>query len=199
MKLVRLFSLISLLISFAAKSYSCECKGTAPLTIVECRKFELIAQCKIDSIKVCTGDKSLVFVSVLEMYKGNLETKLNFLYDCSTSCMMSFAKDEIWLLYAKRGNQNQFELNLCDRNRKYFAQAKDDFYALNAGLSFADEIAYLKKNIGYKIPQEENKNKAIDITQRENDETSGANKLLMLAISLVLFLLMYYIVNKKLR
>lgn len=199
MKTVRLFSFLFLLFAFAQTSLSCECKGVAPLTIVECRKFESITKCKIDSVKTCSGDKSLVYVHVLEMYKGALEKNLVFSYDCSSSCMMSFAKDEIWLFYAKKANQNNYELNLCDRNRKFISNAKEDYYTVNTGLSFDAEIAYLKKNIGFKILQEENRKNNIDITQRENDETSGVNKLIMLAVSLLLFLAMYYVVNKKLK
>ena len=121
-------------------------------------------------------------------------------FDCATSCQMSFAKDEIWLVYGKHNEQNQLELNFCDRNRKYFSSAMDDYFSLNLGLTFEEEIKYLKKNIGLKIAATDTtESKAIDITQRENNLTTGGNNILLLLASLIFFLLIYFVVHKKLK
>ncbi len=199
MKVIKkLFLLCSFFLS-VNKINGCDCKQVSPLTIIECRKFDAIIQCKIDSVSTC-NQRSIAYAKCIEIYKGEPVKQVQFSFDCSTSCQLSFAKNERWLIYGKLNDQNQLELNFCDRNRKYFESTKDDYFLVNTGLSFADEINYLKKNIGLKIGNTPINNvSTIDITQRENALTSGSNNLLLLLASLFFFLLIYFIVNKKLK
>lgn len=191
------------LINFALLAYTgllaCDCKQQSPLTIVECIKFDGILQCTIDSVSAC-NTKSIAYAHTIEVYKGAQQGAVQLNFDCSSSCQMSFAKGERWLVYGKLNALHQLEMNFCDRNRKYFSASKDDYFAVNTGLSFEDEIAYLKKNIGLKVKNEQHPNgKSIDITQRENALGSGGNNLLLLLASLIFFLLIYVVVSKKIK
>lgn len=195
MKLFLRFSLLLLCLAATQGVWACKCAPTA-LTIVECRKFDLIVQCKILSVSACTDGRSIAEASVLELYKGEQTEKVSFSFDCASSCLMSFSKNETWLIYAKKNAENQFEISLCDRNRMRFTKPADDFNLTNTGISFEDEISYLKKNIGLKLSTATDAKQSIDITQRENNDTSGINKLALLFMSLVLFLGVYLIANK---
>lgn len=195
MKLFRLFSVLLLIIASTQGVWACKCKPTE-LTIVECRKFDLIFKCKIEAVTDCQNNRSIAEASILELYKGELTEKVNFSYDCASSCLMSFSKNETWLIYAKKNAQDQFEVSLCDRNRMLFIKPEEDYYFTNTDISFEDEISYLKKNIGLKLNNTNQSKPAIDITQRENNDTSGINKLALLFMSLVLFLGVYLIANK---
>jgi hypothetical protein len=197
MKRYLIFSFV-LFLFYITKSSACKCDSKA-LTIVECRRFEEIFTCKINSITKCTNGKSIAQSTILETYKGNNSNQINFIFDCESSCMMSFEKDQTWLIYAIKNSSNQLEVNICDRNRLKFEKAEDDFYTTNAGLSFEAEINYLKKNIGLKLNKEVHEQNSIDITQRQNDQTSGMNKIFLLGISLLLFLVIYLLATKFLK
>ncbi len=192
------FSFLFLFFCNSFQSYGCKCKSTE-LTIVECRKFDAILSCEIVSISPCTDGKSVARAKVLERFKGEAIQEVNLLFDCASSCMMSLSENQIWLVYGRKNSNQQLELNLCDRNRMQFKNAEEDFYQSNTGLSFDEEINYLKKNIGLKIVPTQSNEKAIDITQRQNDETSGTNKILLLCVSLFLFLAMYFAANKLMK
>ncbi|MBL0048448.1 MAG: hypothetical protein IPP32_10180 [Bacteroidetes bacterium] len=198
MILKKFFLLNFVLLQFASL-LACDCKQQSPLTIVECIKFDAILQCKIDSVSSC-NTRSIAYTQVIEVYKGVQHGAVQLSFDCSSSCQMSFAKGERWLVYGKLNALHQLEVNFCDRNRKYFAAAKDDYFAVNTGLSFEDEIAYLKKNIGFKVKNAQHPSgKSIDITQRENALGSGGNNLLLLLASLIFFLIIYVVVTKKIK
>jgi len=192
----RIYLLILFQLSFIGGIIACDCPALAPLTIVECRKFDVILQCKIDSVSSCKG-KSIAYAEIIEVYKGNESSVLQFEFDCSSSCQMSFANGEQWLIYGKYNGEKKLEVAFCDRNRKQIADSQKDYFAISSGLSFDEEIRYLVKNIGLKISRVKKNKQAIDITQRENDQTSGMNKILLLFVSLILFLVIYYFVNKK--
>ena len=162
MKRIQLFSFLVLFFASEQMSLACACKGLAPLTIVECRKFDVILKCKIDSVAACSGEKSIGYAHVLEIYKGDVALQIIFSFDCASSCMMSLIKNETWLLYGNWNKLKQLELNLCDRNRKYFSIASEDYYLTNTGLSFENEIKYLKKNIGLKMNTATDKVTAIE-------------------------------------
>lgn len=187
-----------ILILFAAQqSYACKCPAMAPLTIVECRKFDVIAQCQVDSLGACNG-KSIAFVHTIQMYKGEVPNNWNFVFDCSSSCQLSIEKGDTWLVYAKSNDEQQLELGFCDRNRKKFSKVEEDYFLVNTGLTFQEELDYLVKNIGLKqAPNEENGKQKIDITQRENEQTSGGNKIWLLIASLAFFLIFYFFVQNK--
>jgi hypothetical protein len=113
---------------------------------------------------------------------------------------MNFISGEKWILYLRLNQQTgKYDVNLCDRNRKYFKDMKDDYYFSNTGISFKQEMEYLKKNIGLKISNTDSKQKSIDITQRINEDTSGFGKIILLVISLFLFLTLFFLVNKYLK
>ena len=114
---------------------------------------------------------------------------------------MSFAKGEQWLIYAIYNPELKvYEVNFCDRNRKSFQKNTDDYYTASLGVNWKDEIDFLKKNIGLKpnATQSESSNSK-DITQRENQLGTGKNNLVLLLISALLFLLIYFFVSKKIK
>ena len=190
--------LVAVFLLLSIKANACNCTQPNLLTIAECVKFDVILQCKIDSVMSCSG-KSIANATVVEIYKGEKMNSIQLLFDCSSSCQMSFAKNEQWLIYGKWNDQKQLQVFFCDRNRKYFSKASDDYFAVNARVSFQDEIKFLKKNIGFKSAEVSSNNNSIDITGRENFQTSGSNKLLLLFGSLVLFLVIYFVFNKMIK
>ena len=198
--LKHLFSSVLLSLFFINASNACNCNEVANLTIVECRKFDCILFCTIDSVYPCENGKSKAVASIAKMFKGDYKDIIRFNFDCSSACLMNFISGEKWILYLRLNQQTgKYDVNLCDRNRKYFKDMKDDYYFSNTGISFKQEMEYLKKNIGLKISNTDSKQKSIDITQRINEDTSGFGKIILLVISLFLFLTLFFLVNKYLK
>lgn len=199
MKLLRFLSLIILFLPLATAA--CDCVAKKDLTIVECRKFDVILSGIVDSVALCNKGKAITFMQVNEVYKGDIANRFHFDFDCESSCQMSFAKGEQWLIYATYNPELKvYEVNFCDRNRKYFQKNSDDYYATSLGINWKDEIDFLKKNIGLKpnVAQSESSSSK-DITQRENQLGTGKNNLVLLLISALLFLLIYFFVTKKIK
>lgn len=199
MKLLRFFNIFILLLP--AIAVACDCVTTKNLTIVECRRFDVILTGVVDSVATCNKGKATTFMQVKEVYKGDIASRFHFNFDCESSCQMSFAKGEQWLIYTSYNPELKvYEVNFCDRNRKYFQKNADDYYTASLGINWTDEIDFLKKNIGLKpnAAQSESSNSK-DITQRENQLGTGKNNLVLLLISALLFLLIYFFVSKKIK
>ncbi|MBP6411935.1 MAG: hypothetical protein KA450_00700 [Bacteroidia bacterium] len=199
MKLLHFLSLIILFLPLT--TVACDCVAKKDLTIVECRRFDVILTGVVDSVAMCNKGKAITFLQVSEVYKGDIANRFHFDYDCESSCQMSFAKGEQWLIYAIYNPELKvYEVNFCDRNRKSFQKNTDDYYTASLGVNWKDEIDFLKKNIGLKpnATQSESSNSK-DITQRENQLGTGKNNLVLLLISALLFLLIYFFVSKKIK
>src|SRR4051812_34424948 len=80
---------------------ACECPPLSPVTKELCDHYDVIFFGRIDSVALCdTKGNAVAFFTIVELYKGNSEKRIKINFDCSSECLMSFAKNEEWLIYA---------------------------------------------------------------------------------------------------
>jgi hypothetical protein len=174
---------------------ACTCDDLPPINQKLCEDYNVICYGKVDSVS--TTNHQLYF-SIIELYKGNVEAKIVINFDDSSSCMMSFEKNEEWIIYANFRKFNQLNTTLCAHSRKYFDTAANDFYQLNANRTFEEEKSFLKEILGIQPFAEPN------ITQQQQEQFSHQNiqpdpinKLWLLLVSLGTMAIIYFITRKK--
>jgi len=195
-KLTLLFFLLSSIHLFA-----CDCPPLETLSKELCKKYDMIADVHADSVSACSADGSAtVYFTILNLYKGSTEQHIAVRYDCRSSCMMSFAAGEEWIVYATYKSFNKLDVNMCSPSRKKITDGSADYYEVASQRSFEQEIDWLKTNLGIQAFAQHNE---LNDQEKEmaphNDQPSGTGKLVLLLVSLVAMLLVYFVSKKFFR
>ncbi len=180
-------------------TFACECPPLQPVSKDLCNSYDVIFYGKVDSVSACgISGFATVYFSINELYKGNSEQKTKINFDCISACLMSFEKNEEWIIYASYKRFDELAIKLCEHSRKHFANEKDDFYQINSHRSFEQEKQFLNTTFGIQsfIHNNELNNQQADF-KPHNDQPSGMNKLLLLFISFVAMALVYYVTRNK--
>jgi hypothetical protein len=190
--------LILLLIVTKAVS-SCECPTLSPISKEACETYDVIFSGNIDSVSACgTEGQAIAYFTINELYKGTITQQLKVSFDCSSECLMSFAKGETWLMYATYKRFDFLTVTICGHSRKQFAVESEDFYAMAAQRTFEEEKQFLKTTLGTQeymktiVPLQQ----LMDVSER-NVQPSGTGKLVLLVISLAVMVAVYYLIRKK--
>jgi hypothetical protein len=165
---------------------ACECPPLAPISKELCENYNVIFFGKIDSVAPCdTKGKAIAFFSIAELYKGNSEKTVKIHFECSSECLMSFAKNEEWIIYAKYEKFDQLKAEFCEHSRKKFADDTQDIYRMASQRSFEEEETFLAKTLGLQqLLQANDLNRKQDEMGPRNEQPSGTGKLILLLISL---------------
>jgi hypothetical protein len=172
-------------------SFSCQCPVTT-LSLAECNKYEIIFKGRIDSVKNCNQNFGEAFFTVDELYKGNIPKQFKVLFECGIECAQQFNAGEEWIIYTSFKQISNGKIDWCSRSRKYFKIAKQDFYAVNYGNSYEDEVEFLQKNLGLHRMVSETKN----ATENRNARPSTTQMIIILLCSLAGVILFYWLFNK---
>ncbi len=175
-------------------SIACQCPLSS-LNLEECNKYDLIFKGKIVSIKACDDKPGEALFKLEELYKGNATQKFTILFECNTECSLKLNVDEEWLIYTNHKQLNNAQLNWCSRSRKFFSNDKEDFYAVNYGNDYAQELKFLRDNFGLHHFLPETKN----ATTERNIKPSLYQSILMVVISISFILLFYWLFNRFFR
>jgi hypothetical protein len=188
MRFLLLFSwfLLSNLIGFA-----CQCPLSS-LNIEECNKYDLIFKGKIVSLNTCNNKPGEALFELEELYKGNATQKFTILFDCNSECAIKLNVGEEWIIYTNHKQLNNAQLNWCSRSRKFFSNDKEDFYAVNYGIDYSEELKFLRYNFGLHHFIPESKNTTTDRNIKPNLNQS----ILMVLISITFILLFYWLFNR---
>jgi len=180
------------IINFSSKA--CQCPLTA-LNMEECNKYDIIFKGKILSVKDC-GDKfGEALFEVEELYKGVVAKEFIVLFECNVECAMKFNPGEEWVIYSNYKQVDKAIMGWCSRSRKYFRNEKEDFYTVNYGNDYYDEVKFLREKLGNHRPlanqpnMEANRNQLPDKTQF----------VVILICSLAAIILFYWLFNKFFR
>ncbi len=187
---------------FAAKILpACECPLIKPVSKEICKEYDVIFFGKTDSISVCTEQgRSSAYFTITELYKGAVQQYCKVDFDCSSACMMSFSKDEEWLIYASFKRFDLLTVNLCSHCRKWFADPLQDFYQAAATRTFEKEKQFLKTELGIQSFAKNNKlNEEQADLKPHNEQPSPMDKLWLLLISLLVMLVVFFITKNKKR
>jgi hypothetical protein len=188
--------ILSFLISKAI--IACECPELKSVSKDLTVNYDVIFFGKVDSIAPCsTQGKSFVYFTINELYKGTTLPHVKIDFDCSSACLMSFAKDEQWLMYITYKKFDLLTVNLCSHSRKYFNDATQDFYQIAAQRTFEEEKQFLKATLGIQSFTQKNDLAEQEAQRQRNEQPSGMNKLLLLFISFAAMAIVYFVTRNK--
>jgi hypothetical protein len=191
--------LLSFLLLTSCFSFACECPPLAPMSSIIAKVYDVIFFGSIDSVSACDpkGNATACF-TIIELYKGNVVKHVPVNFDCASECLMSFAKGEQWLVYAKYEKFDFLKVTLCDHSRKKFMDTTQDVYQFAAGRTFEDEKLFLNKTFGLQqFIQENSLNKQQNEVGPKNQQPSAWGKLILLLVSLSAMGLVYFFTRKK--
>jgi hypothetical protein len=170
---------------------ACQCPLSS-LNIDECNKYDLIFKGKIISLKPCENKPGEALFELEELYKGNATQKFTILFECNSECALKLNVGEEWIIYTSHKQLNNAQLNWCSRSRKYFSNDKEDFYSVNYGNDYAEELKFLRDNFGLHNFLPESKN----VTTDRNIKPSINQSIAMVVISISFILLFYWLFNR---
>lgn len=189
-KLYFLFIFSFFLLSSSAIK-ACQCPPTS-LSLGECAKYELIFRGRIISVTACENKRGSAIFQISELYKGASTASLQVVFDCNTECTQTFNVGEEWIIYTVYKQIDNAKMDWCSRSRKFIKNLKEDFYVLNLGNTYDDELSFLRKNLGNhsfikeKLNQEENR----------NELPSRKQLIIYLAFGLAGIIIFYYLFKK---
>lgn len=189
MKKATYIFLFSLLTYFT--SYACQCPQTS-LSLAECKKYEIIFRGRVDSVKKCNNNFGVAYFTIDELYKGNATKQFRVLFECGQPCSLDFMAGEEWIIYTRYKQIDNAMMDWCSRSRKFFKVEKQDYYTVNYGNDYDDEVTFLRSNLGMHRVVAEKKNS----TEGRNERPSTTGTIILLLCSLSAVILFYWLFNK---
>jgi hypothetical protein len=191
-------SLLFLFLIAFCFSHACECPPLSAVSKELCKEYDVIFYGKVDSVKPCSTDGiGTAYFTVISLYKGSALQHISVDYDCSSSCMMSFFKNDEWIIYAMYQHFDLLTVDICGHSRKKITDGTIDYYEAASQRSFSEENSFLEKNLGLQPFASHNKlNDQQKEMQPHNEQPSAMNKLWLLLISLAVMAIIYFISRK---
>jgi hypothetical protein len=190
------FFALAFLIFLCSNVKCCTCPVIEPLTSKQCNKYDVLFYGRVDSVfNDKKTNKSTVQFSVLELYKGTSESTISLNFDGTGECMMSFDKNEKWIICANYSRYNSLSVSFCSNSRKQLSDTVYDYNAINTQQTFLETLEFLRDSIKIKNTEE----KIIDNSNllHKNIQPSGNNKMLLLAVSLLFTIGLIYFTRLK--
>jgi hypothetical protein len=172
--------------------HACQCP-TTKLGMDEANKYDLIFRGKIDSVSSCTDKKGHAFFRILELYKGIATERFEILTDCDVECAQVLNAGEEWIIYANYKQAINAKLDWCSRSRRFIKNQKEDFYTVNNGADYDDELKFLRENLGLHKPLKPIENQRVGEPNKLPTQKEFIVYLLLSIVGMVLF---YYLFNK---
>jgi hypothetical protein len=193
--------LLFILILQSAWLMACECPSIKPISKELADHYEVIFIGKVDSVSAAPSNGiSNAYFTIEELYKGHTGKQVSINFDGVTSCMMSFAKNDVWIIYANYERFDVISANLCSHSRRKANATEQDFYATAAQRGFDQEHEFLKTTLGVQpFIEKETWNKDQQELKPRNEQPSAMNKMMLLFISFAVMILIYILTRKKRR
>ena len=192
--------LLLFLIFLSSSSFACECSQLVPISMDLCQNYDVVFYGRIDSVSICDNksERAIAYFTIEELYKGEVKKHVKINFDCSSECMMSFAGEEEWIIYAKYTKFDHLVVSICEHSRKKFAKGVEDLYFLDSKRTFDEELKFLKSTLGIQATTEPIViNNAETGTGRHNTQPTGWGKVILLLVSLVVMIVVYILTRKK--
>ncbi len=176
----------------SAYAQACQCPPTK-LSLEECDKYEIIFKGKIVSVKDCGNKFGEAIFEVEELYKGNATKQFEVLFECQVACAQQFYAGDEWIIYSKYKQLENAMMDWCSRSRKYIKNEKEDFYTLNYGNDYDDEVKFLREKLG-------NHRLLLQTTTRveERNKLPNTNEIILILISSIAAIILFYFLFNKL-
>ncbi len=177
---------------FVSKGQNCNCIPLGPFTANDTNKAAVIFQCDINTVEVIDG-VGKVTATIHELYKGQVDRQVQLQFTSSDTCSIAIAPGDRWLIYGEYYQVKTILLTACSRSRKFFRDQKADFYAINTGQNFDEEVEALKTILSVKPILE------AQMSGRELIKPKGYTLIFLVAFSCIGFLLIWFILKKFLK
>lgn len=190
--------LIGFLTFFSILTYACECPPASVVSKELCEKYDVIFYGRVDSINSCSTDGiGTAYFTIISLYKGSAEQHVSIDYDCTSSCLMSFAKNDEWIIYSVYQKFDLLTVSLCSPSRKKATEGLVDYYQASSHRSFAEESAFLEGSLGlHSFASHNDLNDRQKEMQPHNEQPGAWGKLWLLLISLGAMGAIYLITKK---
>lgn len=192
--------LISFFIFISSTCIACECRPISPISKELSSDYDVIFYGSVDSVSICDNDKerAIAYFTIKDLYKGNAVKYVKINFDCSSECLMSFANDEEWIIYAKYTKFDYLNVSICDHNRKKFNEGEQDLYLIDSKRTFIEELQFLKTTFGIQTFIEKNEISAKhEELGRTNEQPSAWGKITLLLVSLIAMGIVFFLTRKK--
>lgn len=136
---------------------ACQCPITQ-LNSLELKKYEIIFSGQINQIKI-NGTNSEAIFTIKELYKGIITQNFKVIFNNDDACKLELRKGDDWIIYSNYNQIDNAKLDFCSRSRLYIKNIKEDFFAVNTGISYDEELKYLQTNLGLHKLLKNNPNK----------------------------------------
>lgn len=193
-------NLLLLFFLVSVYSYACECLSISPISKELSSDYDVIFYGSVDSVSSCDNDKerAIAYFTISNLYKGNAVKHVKINFDCSSECLMSFASNEEWIIYAKYTKFDYLNVSICDHNRKKFNEGEQDLYLIDSKRTFNEELIFLKTTFGTQTFIDKNEiNAKHEELGRTNEQPSSWGKIVLLSISLLVMGIVFFITRKK--
>jgi hypothetical protein len=192
--------LLFILLLQSAWLKACECPPLIPINNELTKTYDIIFMGKVDSVSAAIDGISTAYFRVEELYKGHAGKHVAVDFDGVSACMMSFAKNEEWIIYASYQRFDVISVKLCSHSRKQVNASEQDVYAAAAQRTFEQESEFLKNMFGIQpFIEKEAWNKEQQDLKPRNEQPSARNKLVLLLVSFGVMILIYILTRKKKR
>jgi hypothetical protein len=147
---------------------------------------------KVINTKTCDNKPGTAVFEVLELYKGNAEKTFNMLFDCEGTCFYEFKPGEEWIIYSRYKQVNTAFMDYCSRSRRYFNNAKEDYYTITNGNEYEDELKFLREKLGLHRLVENKQNNDYS----RNNLPNTTQSVVILLVSIGAILIFYFIFSR---
>jgi hypothetical protein len=180
---------IILLVVLSYRSFACQC----PLTVLneaETNKYDIVFKGKITSVKL-SKERSEALFAIQELYKGPIGETFTVLFNDADVCKLELTAGDEWIIYANFKQISNAQLDFCSRSRKFFKNAKEDFFAVTTGISYDEEMKYLQTKLGLHTCLKNNPN----MSENRNIIPSSGQFIIFIVCSIIGVIVFYWLVN----
>lgn len=170
---------------------ACQCPQTT-LSLKECEQYEIIFKGTIKSIKTCDQKFGEAMFEVQELYKGAITQTFKVLFDCNETCAQKMLLGEEWIIYTRYKQVENAKLDWCSRSRKFFKVDKEDYYTVNYGNDYYDEVKFLREKLGTHRFLTEKSTKV----ENRNKLPNANESIIILLASLAVIVGFYFVFNR---
>lgn len=184
---------IIFLVILSYQSFACQCPLTG-LNEAETNKYDIVFKGKITSVKL-SKDRNEALFTIQELYKGPIGEAFTVLFNDVDECKLELQAGDEWIIYANFRQVNNAQLDFCSRSRKFFKNAKEDFFAVTTGISYDEEMKYLQTKLGLHTCLKSNPN----MSENRNIIPSSGEFIIFIVCSIIGVIIFYWLVNKFLK
>ncbi len=172
---------------------ACQCPLTQ-LNTAELNKYDIIFKGKINSLKI-NGVRSEAVFTIDELYKGMIAQNFKIIYNNEDVCKLDLRSGDEWIIYTNYYQIDNAKLDFCSRSRVYIKNIKEDFFTVNTGVSYDEELKYLQKNLGLHKLLKNNPNRV----ENRNIIPTSNQFIVVLIFSLIGLVFFIWLVKKLLK